>query len=122
MRKQVYESCIALKIVAQVSVIVDDPLQVIDGGFVVPTPEIEYRNLVIKHENAMPVDEQRIFLHPFLDIRHKCKPFLECARHRMFVDACTGNVDEGLNSKIIMLHHSRRLSKLFEFPKCGFKL
>src|ERR1700743_1947387 len=58
MSHQVKYPCIALQVIAKVQLVIDDTLEVIDTGCIISGAEIQGSDLIIKHQDTMPVDKQ----------------------------------------------------------------
>ena len=71
MCEQMHEACITLQIVAQIHVVIDDQLQVIDGCIVITTAEIQGGNFVVEYQYPVMIDICRIFCQFVGDFRNQ---------------------------------------------------
>src|SRR5689334_5045198 len=109
------QSCIALQIISQINMIINDPLEIIDRTAVITAAEMKHGNLIIQYQYAMRVDEQFKVGKLIFYFRYQLEALLECSVHEMLIDLCLRDVNEGLNPEVVMLTNTICFCKLFKF-------
>ena len=117
MGHEVQYAGVALEVVAEVLLIVDDPLEIVDAGGVVGGAEIKGGDLIIQNEDAMAVDKEVVFGEFLRDGGHHLESFFKGAAHEYLVDLGGGDIDEGLDSEVVVLDHAVGPRKVFEFAQ-----
>ncbi len=119
---QVEDAGITLEVVAEVHLVVDDTLQVVDAGIVISAAEIKRGYFIIEDEDTVSVDEQVVFGQLLFDIRNQFDPFFEGAHHKDLVDLRGGDIDKGLDTEVIIFSYAIALGEGFEFLKDDIEL
>ena len=60
-----YQPCVTLQIIAEINMIVNNQMQLVDRSIIVPATEIQSGNFVVEHEYTMMIDIISIFLQFF---------------------------------------------------------
>src|SRR6185437_574615 len=103
MRHQMQDPRIALQIVPQIPLVIDDALQIVDTGIVVATAKIHRGNLIVQDQDAVPVDEKLVFNQLLSDLGYHLQPLLEIAHHKDLVDLGRSDIKKALNAEIVVL-------------------
>ena len=119
---EVEDAGIALQVVAEVQLVVDDTLQVIDTGIIVSATEIEGGYFIVEDEDTVSVDEEVVFGQFLFDVGYQLDPFLEVAYHKDLVDLGGGDIDKGLDPEVVVLYYAVGLGEGFELTKDEIEL
>ena len=119
---EVEDAGVTLQIVAQVQLVVDDTLEVVDAGVIVSGAEIEGGYFIVEDEDTVSVDEEVVFGQFLFDIGHQLDPFFEVAHHKDLVDLGSGDIDKGLDAEVVIFYYAVGLGEGFEFTKDEIEL
>lgn len=114
---EVEDPGVALKVVAEVELVVDDALQVVDAGVEVAGAEIEGCDLIVEDQDAVAVDEEVVLRELLFDLRDHWKHFFEVAEHEDLVDLGGGDIDEALDAEVVVFHYAFGPCEGLEFPQ-----
>jgi hypothetical protein len=76
---QVQEACIALQIIAKISPLVDDPVEVIDCLFIISASKIKTGDLVVKDEHAVNIQVAPVILQHLFQEGNHLHSLVKCA-------------------------------------------
>ena len=99
---QVQDAGVALEVVAQVHLVVDDTLQIVDAGVIVSAAEIEGGYFIVEDQDTVSVDEEIVFRQFLFDVGHQLESFPEVAQHKDLVDLGRGDIDKGLDAEVVI--------------------
>src|SRR5258706_7677012 len=122
MSHQVQEAGIALQVLAQVRLFINNFLQVINTGSIIAAAKIQHGYFIIKYEHPVTINKKMIVGQFFFNTRHQRKPLLKSTEHKMLVHSCSSNINKCLDTETIMLFYPICLGKFFKLAKRWFKL
>ena len=102
MRNQVKQPGITLQVGSKVNFPVNDLVQEFDRFIVVAGTKIQAGNLVIKHQDPVPVEQQFMLLQFLFHIWHKLQTLAETAFQEMLVDLGDIQVHERLHLVVVI--------------------
>ena len=106
---------ITLQIGTQVNFPVDNAVEKFNGISIISTSEIQRSDLVIKNKNAVPVDEQTVFIQFLFNTRNKLQPLCKCAFDEVFIDAGNVQINKCLDTVIVIVLYRWWVGKIFKY-------
>src|SRR5258707_12405635 len=122
MGHQVQEAGIALQVLAQVRLFINNFLQVINTGSIIAAAKIQHCYFIIKYQHPVAINKKMIVGQFFFNTRHERKTLLKSTQHKMLVHSCSSNINKCLYAETIMFFYSICLGEFFKLAKRWFKL
>src|SRR5450432_4490828 len=110
-----HEPRIALQIITEVHIIIDDELEVVNGSAVIAASKIQCGDFIVENKYPVMINIEGEFGELRHDIRNHRQSFFKRTGHQALVDARKMDIDIGMNSEIIVVLTFRRIIIFFKF-------